>query len=140
MLKAKGAVQMATILALPDKPIQIDDEDFERVSAFTWRVVGNVAGRIGRKVHATRYVGLAAMLLGKRPGQSWRLEFRDKDLRNFSKSNIYWSDDCIYCARPSRGHLGACIHCLTDFNINQKFKVSTTPREYRIGYWKTIQE
>ena len=111
---------MAEIIALPDKVIHIDDEDFEQLSGYQWRVIDNVAGRVGRRLPNGRYIGLAATLIGKRPGATKRLAFRDKDLRNFSRANLYWTDDCVYCGRPTLGRTGTCDHCRTEFTINQR--------------------
>jgi hypothetical protein len=99
---------MANLYVFPGKIVNIDDEDFERLSAYQWRVVPNVAGKVGRRLPSGKAVGLAAELIGKRPSASKRLAFKDKDLRNFSKSNIRWSNDCIYCGRPMHSLLTRC--------------------------------
>jgi len=124
MLKPEGAVQVAQIIAFPDKPIEIDDEDLERLSQYQWRVLENVSGRVGRRLPNGRMIGLGATLIGKRPFPATRLHFRDKNLRNFRKANLSWTDNCQYCNRPTRSSMGTCKHCQTEFNINNRFRTN----------------
>jgi hypothetical protein len=107
-------------LVTPTKIIHIDDADFDLLKDHQWRVMENLAGRIGRKLANGKNMGLAATLIGKRPDRNMHLAFRDKNLRNFSRSNIYWTDACYYCGRPLNSFLGTCLHCRTDFNINHR--------------------
>jgi hypothetical protein len=110
---------MAEIIA-SGKVIHIDDEDFDLVKDHKWRSIQNVSGHIARRLPNGRSIGLAATLIGKRPSKMMHLEFRDKDLRNFSKANVYWTDACYYCGRPMTRFLGMCAHCQEDFNINSR--------------------
>lgn len=125
---------MAEILA-GQKVIHIDDEDYERISAFQWKTIDNIAGRIGRRPRPTgKIIGLASTLIGKRPGATKRLEFRDKDLRNFSKSNIHWCDTCANCLRKLDGMTSWCNHCFTDQQIAMRSRPKFIPTGLKYRY------
>jgi hypothetical protein len=125
---------MAEIVATY-KVIHIDDEDYDRIGQYQWRMIDNVAGRIGRRATPNgRIIGLAATLIGKRPGPTKRLSFRDKDLRNFSKANIFWSNDCVECGRPVEGLTSCCNLCLADFRIDIRSRVRRYPSRFRFSY------
>ena len=113
---------MAELFVIPDKLIQIDDEDFEKLKGYTWRTVENVSGRVGRRLENGRLIGLAATLIGKRPAVWARITFRDKDLRNFHRSNIFWDENCINCGKPMHRGSGGCLHCRTECTINNRYK------------------
>jgi hypothetical protein len=139
MLKSKGALQMAEIVA-DYKVIHIDDEDYHRIGAYKWKAIDNVAGRVGRRdPHSGRIIGLAATLIGKRPGPTKRLSFHDKNLRNFSKSNIFWNSDCIECGKPVEGLTSCCNFCLADFRIDIRSRVKRPSPSYRYSY-RTVDE
>jgi hypothetical protein len=125
---------MAEIVATY-KVIHIDDEDYERIGQYQWRMFDNIAGRIGRRpTPKARIIGLAATLIGKRPGPTKRLCFRDKDLRNFSKSNLFWSSECVECGREVEGLTTCCNLCLADFRIDIRSRIRRYPTPFRSSY------
>jgi hypothetical protein len=126
---------LAELFVFPDKVIQIDDEDFEKLSGYTWRTIDNVSGRIGRRLENRRIIGLAATLLGKRPAVWARISFRDKNLRNFRKANIFWDESCTSCGRPMDRGSGGCLHCRTEFAINNRFKSARMALRSRQPYY-----
>jgi hypothetical protein len=126
---------MALLPVFPDKIIQIDDEDAETLSAYSWRTIDNVSGRVGRRLANGRIIGLAATLIGKRPAVWARVTFRDKDLRNFCKDNIFWDQNCINCGKPMSHGSGGCVHCRAEATINNRYKSEKLALRKRQPYY-----
>jgi hypothetical protein len=126
---------MAQLPVFPNKLIEIDDEDAEQLCGHYWRTIENVSGRVGRRLLNGRTIGLAATLIGKRPAIWARVTFRDKDLRNFRKENIFWDEKCINCGREMSGGSGGCMHCRAEAAIHNRCKPEKMALRIRQPYY-----